>query len=405
MPNVSQDTYSQTELQKAFDKVKAAVFRKKNTASFYGSLLCSLDIEFTDKVDTAATDGLNIFINPDFYMSLPEGTRETVLIHEINHVAQFHLSRKQNRDALLWNIACDHQINLMLHYEGYSWKGNFLDGSPIETNICCDTRFNGMNAEAIYGILEKEAVKITIPMMDLTPSMDNGNDDNQKESVLTEEEIQSKILTHVTNAVVAAKMDSHAGSIPGEITEILDKYLNPVVPWEQILRRFMTQVSNDDYSYQRINRRFNDPFMPGRSGDSGLESLYYYFDVSGSVSIEDALRTNTELKAIKEEYNPEELHIIQFDTHIRKRDIVYSDDSFDELKIHGRGGTSLSDVYEDIIKKRPTCAVIFTDLGCYPMKDPEIPVIWIVSNNPALKFYDGSVPEFGTIINLCDYDH
>ncbi len=82
-----------------------------------------LDIIETDEVPTAATDGLKILVNPDFFakMQLPE--RVFVLAHEIMHGIYQHMARSKAYadrgfgpdlkpyDAMRMNKAMDYIIN------------------------------------------------------------------------------------------------------------------------------------------------------------------------------------------------------------------------------------------------------------------------------------------------------
>jgi hypothetical protein len=79
----------------------------------------------------------------------------------------------------------------------------------------------------------------------------------------------------------------------------------------------------------------------------------------------------------------------QFDTMIQKVDVFMKDDPFEEVKIVGRGGTSLVCVRDYIIKENPTAVVIFSDLDCTPMEPLpqglDIPIIWVALNNKDAK--------------------
>jgi predicted metal-dependent peptidase len=97
---------------------------------FWASLLMDImKVEFTRDVPTAATDGLKLWINPEFFMQLKLPIRMFVLAHEIAHAMFRHLSRasyfkdmgfKGNPFCMpLWNIACDYVINDLLKEDGF----------------------------------------------------------------------------------------------------------------------------------------------------------------------------------------------------------------------------------------------------------------------------------------------
>ena len=79
---------------------------------------------WTYKIDTAGTDGVYIYINPDFFLSLPTASQRAFLIaHEVGHIVASHMARGKvfndrgylakgvARDNGLYNEAADYIIN------------------------------------------------------------------------------------------------------------------------------------------------------------------------------------------------------------------------------------------------------------------------------------------------------
>jgi predicted metal-dependent peptidase len=188
-----------------------------------------------------------------------------------------------------------------------------------------------------------------------------------------------------------------AGAIPGELEEMINVFLTPVVQWDKILNRFMSDLLETEFSWRRPNRRYSSTYMPSQIAVEGrLADLRYYEDASGSITLEDGIRFNSEVKYVKEVFQPTKLTVVQFDTQITHTVEFAQHDPFDQIRFVGRGGTNLACVREDIIKHRPTAAIIFSDLECAPMeKLPfEIPVIWI-----AIRNREAVVP-FGTLVHI-----
>lgn len=65
----------------------------------------------TEIIPTTATDGKDIFYNPDFLQSLPAPQQDGLLLHEVLHAALLHVLRRGVRDAQRWNIAADIVVN------------------------------------------------------------------------------------------------------------------------------------------------------------------------------------------------------------------------------------------------------------------------------------------------------
>lgn len=201
----------------------------------------------------------------------------------------------------------------------------------------------------------------------------------------------------MAQAIQQAKIQKQAGSIPGQLELIVEDFLSPVIPWEQVLFNWFTDLVLEDYSWQRPNRRHRDMYLPSlQSDEQRLTCLHYYFDISGSVTDEMIKRFNSEVKYIKDTFNPEKLVLIMFDTKLHEIYEIEENDQFDRIKVTGRGGTCLRCVRDHINDTEPTAAIIFTDLECQPMQPLKVPVpiIWTVADNPGAK-----VP-FGQIIHI-----
>ena len=368
-------------LQRELDRTKSQVFLGNN-AAFLGSLMCGLTFIWDEKTKTAATDGVSLWWNPTWFLSLCQETRKTVLVHELWHPARLHMLRQGSRDMEIWNYACDILINNNLEDERYSFK-------DIEWGWK-DQNYSGWAEEDIYDDLISKGMKPPPQGAFGDPS---GGGDMQEPS----DSSKHAAINNVVKAIHQAKLAGQAGSIPGDVEKIINKFLTPVIPWETLLYAFFTDLLDEDYTWARPNRRYSDLYLPSRFTDDGrLEHLAYYLDVSGSVSDHDVLRFNSEVKYIKETLNPVKLTLVQFDTRITQERIFTENDLFDEIVVVGRGGTSLRPVRQHIIDNKPTAAVIFSDLQCAPMEPIEldIPVLWVAVNSSG-----ASVP-FGKLIHI-----
>jgi len=173
--------------------------------------------------------------------------------------------------------------------------------------------------------------------------------------------------------------------------------LNPILPWEVLLMNYMSELSNDDYSWKRPNRRHEDVYLPSLLGENGLDHIIDFFDVSGSVTDKQLNMSNSELKYVHSVLQPKLLTLVTFDTVIQNEFTITDEDSYEPFEITGRGGTDLSPVLAYIKEHKPTAAVIFSDLHCHPMaEDPGVPILWIVMDNPHAK-----VP-FGKMVHISE---
>ncbi|QEG09255.1 HNH endonuclease [Stenotrophomonas phage Pokken] len=364
------------ELNNRLDKAKTQIFLGSNSG-FYGSLLCSLNFIWSRECQTAATDGVNIWWNPDWFMTLSIKTVATIIRHELDHVARLHMLRKGDRDMRIWNYACDYRINNDLENDGYKFDGThpLIDHSFDKNEL--------MAEEDIYRLLTQKGA----------PSLGSWEPDGEVDIVPVEvtPEIANKIIGNVVSAVHTAKACGE--QTPGNVSKIVEQFLNPIIDWRITLRQFFTDQMNQDFSYRRPNRRFHDEYLPSlMDEDEGrLECLLYFQDVSGSITEQDSLRFNSELKYVWDDLRPKKIIVAQFDTIIQKVDVFENEDRFDWIETVGGGGTSLEPVLEMILKEKPTAAVIFSDLFCAPMDCSSVhcPLIWVTIGNRSAQVEKG----------------
>lgn len=93
----------------------------------FGNEIAVANIEFKDNLPfhTAATDGKNIYVDPNYFERLNEDDRLFIIAHEIMHIKFMHMYRLidkdgKKRDSELWNIATDAIINANLERDGFT---------------------------------------------------------------------------------------------------------------------------------------------------------------------------------------------------------------------------------------------------------------------------------------------
>lgn len=376
--------YDIAQLNNELDWVKSRVFVSRGNSAFLAPLMCSMEFRWLPGIGTAETDGTYVGWDPEFWKVLSPETRETVLVHELWHPALLHMCRRGDRDPEIWNWACDIRINNDLKNAGYSFVG--IEWCWMEPSV----DENGRAAEEdIYDWLIKTGNK----PKKRPPGPPGGGDIKDPDP-----ETQQAIVNNVVRAVHEHTMAGGAGSIPVAIREVLAKFLEPIVPWEDELMQFCTDLLDTIRTWERPNRRYTDVYMPTyREEDGRLDHLGYYLDVSGSCSNDDVLRFNSEVKYIKETLKPKKLTVCQFTTEIIHETVFEEDDPFEEVIRWGTGGTSLVDVRKHMMANQLTAAIVFSDLDCTPMKKlegPEIPTIWV-----AIRAAGRTVP-FGKLIHI-----
>ena len=363
-------------IDQLYDRIKGQLFFQKGSA-FLGRLLCDVEFEWTLDVETAAISPKKLYWNPnDFLFNCNEATRISTLAHELLHNALMHPIRIGDRCPKIWNIAADHVINLWLLEHGF-----ILDPQWF----IWDERFIGMSTEEVYDILIKEGGADKQPQRlagDVIPS-------ESPEDV-------HKCVASAVAAASAAKLAGQPGTIPGETPRVIEEFLYPKLPWNKLLANFFNELVEEEFSYQRPRRRYDDPYLPGRTGRNGLSHLIYGIDISGSTFAEPRIiqRFFSEIKHIHEDLRPEKITIVTFDTVVQDVFELERDDEFSTFEINGGGGTDLHDLFELATKKEATALVVFTDLYVDIPPKPNFPVIWICFQNDHAEVPYGNLVKF-----------
>lgn len=374
-----------TSRDRELEKVKGNLFFKKGSA-FLSRLLVDMTFEWSYEIETAAVSIDTFYWNPDCFDELCLETRITMMAHELWHKGLMHHWRMGNRCPDKWNIAGDHVINLWLEEHGY-----YMGGFPWYM----DPKYRGWLTEAVYDDIAKPGGKPLPQGGQLLGDIIYPSPDQMTQEVMDKARADS-LATNVS-AFTQNQMMSEPGSIPGEVQIVIDTFLNPKIKWETQLRRWMTAVSKTERSMRRPSRRYRDPIMPGRLGSNALEHLMFFQDVSGSITDQNILRFNSELYHVKNQFQPEEMSVFTFDTKIRDRYHFDKTEPYEKIIINGRGGTCLKEVFEEITKKKPTGAIIFTDLCVDIPPNPKIPILWVVVENSGAK-----KPPYGDWIHVSD---
>lgn len=385
-----------TNIKKLLDKAKIALMSSRDSA-FYTTILFSLKFVWDDSQSTAWVDGIRLGFNRAFFMKCTPEQRVFVLVHEACHVAQLHILRGKGLDDIgLYYKAADHNINLMLKARGFK----MFDW------VLADPRFVDMSTDQIYKILLQEK-------KDGQPQEPNnwddirepGDDPDRTGNVIkqTPADIKRQIDDILIRAVAHSKLaGDKAGTVPGEVEMYLKNLLNPKLPWQVILRKYLKELGKFDYSWKRPNRRFfPDHYMPSMWSEGGLSDFQAWVDISCSESDDDFLRYISELNGVMRMMKPKKLTLGQFDTRITHVDEVRTIMDLAKVKFHGRGGTNITEVLDRIEKTKPKVALIFTDGGFYMDRQKlngKANIIWMIHDNP-----EWTAP-FGKVIHFTTYD-
>lgn len=356
------------------NKMQKAKAKMLLSQVFFATLVMATPMVVDTTLPTAATDMLTIFYNPAFIEELTLPQVMFVLAHEVLHIVFKHGLRRGNRNPRLWNIACDYAINLILHESGFE----VLQGCLF------DPRFKGMGAEQIYEILQKEMEKENKRRKangegkadpDEMHKDTSGMGEDVREPANIDAEARAKAEQRIQqNVAQAANMARMAGKMPGGIARLVDEILNPSVPWQDLLRDYMTRVSRDDESWLRRNRRFADVYLPSRYS-TRMGEIIIIGDTSGSITNDELKRLAGEISSIAEAVNPERIRVVWADTQVAGEQVF---DAGEPIKAEpkGGGGTDMRVPLTHIGQYNPEIAVLVTDgYTPWPQVEPDYPLI------------------------------
>lgn len=358
---------------------------KNKCSTFLSVIYCGLKVVWDDSIPTACVNGITLRINEGWFGNMSKEMRATVLAHELWHVALFHCdpTRAAEKDPRDWNEACDHAINLMLKEHGYEFSIDHL----------ADPAYIGMTAEQIYRRVESQTEKIELPFgFDFEPVP--MKDDSVQEVIA----VQNLV---VRASVIAQMAGGNAYSdLPGDLKKVIERILQPPLPWEKLLHKFVTERSDQGYTWSRPNRRFQDMYLPSRGSDGGLAHLMVAFDVSCSVTDNQIASFIAQLHAIRGLYHPQKMTLLTFDTIIQDRWNFDETFQLDSLEFNGRGGTCTHCVMELALKEKPEGLIMFTDMEFDEPINPRIPTLWVCLDNPDMNAPFGSIVHLDTSQNF-----
>lgn len=365
-----------------FPNISKARARLLMSHPFFATLLLNMPVVVKEGVcEYAATDMKNIYLNPPYAKVATVEDLMSDLCHEVGHNALMHGPRMEGRNHRLWNMAADHAINLMLEEQGFrAPKGGWL----------ADKKYTGWSAEKIYADLRDQAQKkqasgsgdpssgssgagepddgLPEDRMhgDLLP-VAGGNDPAERA------ETMRKMQKKVAQAATAAKL---AGKLKGSLAAMVEEFLDPKVPWTEVLRDFLLRIVKDDESWTRRNRRFNDIYLPARHSES-MGPIVIIGDSSGSIwcSPQELQQFASEIQAVADQVMPEHIRLIWADTRVAGERVFERGEPL-VFDVQGGGGTDMRVPLSYVEQYEPEVVILLTDgYTPWPSAEPPYPLI------------------------------
>lgn len=363
---------------------------------------------------TMATDGYHIFYNAKWIIQLSQKELIGLIAHEILHVIFGHSDRIGPRNHYVWNIACDHAINLLLDACGFKLpQGGYKERD-----------FENLSAEQIYDeIYDDESLirkyKITssigISSTKSSPIIISPSDDilmpddirtvNQRDKFSPDLQ-ERKELRQILLAEMAEKLKGHKA---GDLNQELQLADSRRIDWKTLLRKWLFERIRGDWKTYPFSKKhlWRNIYLPSVSLDVPSHVILA-IDTSGSVPESELSKVFIEVQNYRDIF-PSQLTVIQCDAMIQKIEEYESEDyapAPKKISILGRGGTDFRPVFDWIKVQHfvslPILIYATDGFGDFPETPQNFPVIWIAfQNSIELKnFPFGEVIELDSAFNL-----
>ena len=353
------------------------------TEPFYGLFLIGLNKVFREDILTAGVSpkgiGIQLYINPEFFINLSDKHQIGLLKHELLHVSFGHMIMKDRFENFkLFNIAADIEINQYIDKEYLPEGGLTLDTFEIlNLPTKAGTKIYYDLLKQAYDDSSCDALNNVLQQMDGDspydhPTWEEFDDLSEANKKLVQKQIEHQLKE------TADATQKRQGTIPGELKQIINRLTviePPSFDWKSHLKRF---VGNSTISYtKKLKRKYNKRYV----GNPGLKIKFKNHicvgvDTSGSVS-------NDELKEFMNELchmhkTGHQITVIQCDTQINSIEVFNPKKDWD---IKGRGGTSFQPVIDHYNEKSRYTALIYLTDGeaCSPVDCPKN-ALWVHSS-------------------------
>ncbi|MBE9228908.1 hypothetical protein IQ264_26200 [Phormidium sp. LEGE 05292] len=401
---------------------------------FFATLALFAQFIPTQKTPAAATDGKDVFFNPDYLLSLPAAQQDGLFLHEVLHAALLHPLRRGVRDPQVWNIAADIVVNGMIVQQGVF---------QLPPGGLRDPKLEHLSVEEVYELLLKEdSAQMSLPAPDLlerppedassnqsqnqnqsrsthsneqtqqnnqqtsqnsqgqdtenaAQSSDLGQDANQPQANPSQPASANSLASDSLSQAQKAALEAHwknalqqamviartvqRGTLPAGLERELGVVTTPQLDWRSYLWRYLVQTPTD---FQGFDRRFayQGLYLESLIGES--VNVFVAVDTSGSIQQVELQAFLSEVHGILGAYPHLCCLLYYVDAEVYG---PYELDSQQELPTpQGGGGTSFVPFFEAIDRQwerqnQSLCVYLTDGYGTFPAKPPELPTLWVVT--------------------------
>jgi predicted metal-dependent peptidase len=351
------------EARKKILKARIALISEQ---PFFGALALRLKMVEDNSIPTLAVDGQHVFYNAEFILGLSHSLVKSAVAHEVGHCVFEHIARRGDRDPQKWNMAGDYIINGTIKDAGFELGDGWLYNAA----------YTPMTSDHVYTLIPdqpKGGGKSGVPGVGQPGGglCDIRQANTAKDASSVDE---WKIAT-----VQAANAAKQAGKLPATLERFVHDLVNPKADWRAQLRRFITEISRNDYSWQRPKKMMipHGVYLPTLY-DQSMGIVVVVGDDSGSIGGPIQTAFCAEINAIRDSVRPIKTIYISCDARINHTQEFDQHEPFVFIS-KGGGGTDFRPPFDWLEEQgiTPACLIYLTDLyGPAPNVPPDYPVIW-----------------------------
>lgn len=355
------------------ERIHASVIHLRTHSPFFATLaLYTRFQEVADQVATAATNGRDIFYNSEFVESLSAAEVHGLVLHEVLHGALLHVSRRRERDSLLWNVAADIVVNGIIVRFNDSLQSTSRGNVPptpfaLPPGALREPKIEHLGVEEIYELLLEDAEQYQdFAALDLIPC-----DGEESRKIL------ETYWQEAQQRATAVQRTSGRGELPLGLEREFESLRSAQLDWRSYLWRYLVQTPTD---FVGFDRRFVGRGLYLESLEGESVEVYIAVDTSGSIPMEHLQSFLSEVQGIVSAYP--HLHCQLFYTDAE----VYGPFSLENGRPLpppvGGGGTSFAPFFAVVAGlhnpfKTGVCVYLTDGFGQFPAEPPALSTLWV----------------------------
>jgi predicted metal-dependent peptidase len=371
---------------------------------FFGALALRLTTEEKPGLDTVATDGRKLYWDRRYVQEMSLDELKTLWAEEVLHCGLAHHLRRGNRDMEMWNLSCDQAIFHILKDSGFT----------LPRDCSANPAYKGKSAEEIFTIMsapkkqdgqgggagggqgqqQGQGKPGRQPGQGYGQVQDGKDDQGQALTHSDKDQQEQEWKVAMTQAAQSAKM---MGQLPAGVARMVEEWVNPRAPWQELLRQFLEMTARNDYAWCPPSRRLlSQGFYLPSLRSLELPEVVILVDTSGSITQAELDLAAAEITGILEAFETT-VHVGYIDAKFQGSQVFTRENLPLRLDAKGCGGTDFRPGFKWVEDQgiTPAALIYLTDLDCtrYP-SDPGYPVLWARVRVTSRR------PPFGEVVEI-----